>query len=46
MFDEIPGPNENRFLNLNLMPTHVLSKYINKEAVDFKRYAQRDMFRE
>ena len=42
IFDEMPGPNENRFLNLNVMPA-ILSKYTTVDAPDFKRYVIRDI---
>ncbi len=38
MFDDIPGPNENRFEIINTMPS-VLSKYQHNGVPDFKRYA-------
>ena len=45
IFQELNGPHEARFENLNLMPTN-LSNYTNVDVVDFKRYAIRDMHRD
>lgn len=42
IFDDIIGPNENRFVNINHLP-NVSSKVHNSEAPNFKRYVVRDL---
>lgn len=42
IFDDIPGPNENRFVYLNHFP-EVIAKFHKTEAPNFERYSMRDM---
>ena len=44
-FEEIQGPNEKRFENINYN-INLLSKHSNNGVVDFKRYPIRDIHRE
>lgn len=44
IFDDIPGPNENWFIQINTMPS-VLSKYPQLGVPNFNGYANRETLR-
>ena len=44
IFEEMQGPNENRFIYINHLPD-VVAKFSKCDAPDFKRYAYREIYK-